>query len=169
MRDYKMDCPRARERLLRTGVPATTLAQAAGPSSGAADAALRVAECVQHFITAMDALKLEQRAVDEVQPLISDLMNSLTRVPNANCENGRNKLTEWLFALNSMRAAEEISEEQARQLSFDLDAAYSEFHRSLRSQQGGSASSPASSAGGSAGAGRGGYSSHHPSAPHQYH
>jgi hypothetical protein len=34
---------------------------------------MQVAETVQHFITAMDAVKLEQRAVDEIQPLISDL------------------------------------------------------------------------------------------------
>jgi ESCRT-I complex subunit VPS28 len=40
-----------------------------------------VAETVQHFITAMDSIKLEQRAVDELHPLISDLMNSLTRIP----------------------------------------------------------------------------------------
>lgn len=36
--------------------------------------AIKVAEAVQHFITAMDAVKLEQRANDELQPLISDVM-----------------------------------------------------------------------------------------------
>ena len=34
----------------------------------------------QCFITAMDALKLEQRAVDEVQPLIIDLADRLNKV-----------------------------------------------------------------------------------------
>lgn len=34
----------------------------------------------QCFITAMDALKLEQRAVDEVQPLIYDLSDRLNKV-----------------------------------------------------------------------------------------
>jgi len=127
MRDYKMDCPRARERLLRCGVPATTLNST---DTAASERALRVAECVQHFITAMDALKLEQRAVDEVQPLVADLVTSLGRV-SASGQQGK-KLADWLLQLNAMRAAEEISEDQARQLSFDLDAAYSEFHRSLR-------------------------------------
>ena len=32
-----------------------------------------VAETVQAFITAMDALRLEQKAVDEIQPLIAEL------------------------------------------------------------------------------------------------
>lgn len=128
MKEYKMDCPRARERLLRCLVPATTLHQSTAPEG--ADNALRVAECVQHFITAMDALKLEQRAVDEIQPLISDLITALGRVsidPPT-----RAKLGNWLGQLNAMRAADEISEDQARQLSFDLDAAYSDFHRSLQ-------------------------------------
>ena len=37
----------------------------------------------------------------------------------------------WLVQLNAMRASAEIDDEQARQLSFDLDCAYSEFHRDL--------------------------------------
>eukprot|EP00634_Sargassococcus_sp_CCMP2135_P007990 CAMPEP_0198658180 /NCGR_PEP_ID=MMETSP1467-20131203/23400_1 /TAXON_ID=1462469 /ORGANISM="unid. sp., Strain CCMP2135" /LENGTH=214 /DNA_ID=CAMNT_0044394435 /DNA_START=17 /DNA_END=661 /DNA_ORIENTATION=+ len=130
MKEYRMDCPRARERLLRCGVPATTLNQASAQSR-TAEQALRVAECVQHFITAMDALKLEQRAVDEVQPLVSDLMTSLSRLPSAPCPVGKEKLQHWLVTLNSLRAAHEIDEDQARQLAFDLDNAYSEFHRSL--------------------------------------
>ena len=55
-----------------------------------------VAETVQHFITAMDAIKLEQRAVDELHPLISDLMNALTRVPNLPPDHsGVVRLSEW--------------------------------------------------------------------------
>ena len=45
-----------------------------------ADVAVTVAEAVQHFITAMDAVKLESRFVDQLQPLLSDLMDSLTRL-----------------------------------------------------------------------------------------
>ena len=96
----------------------------------AVDAA-RVAECVQHFITAMDALRLDQRAVDEVQPLVADLAAALSRVA-APCPGGRAALERWLVALNGMRAAEEIDDAQARQLAFDLDAAYAEFHRGLK-------------------------------------
>lgn len=55
-----------------------------------------VAETVQHFITAMDAIKLEQRAVDELHPLISDLMNALNRVPGLPPDHlGSTKLREW--------------------------------------------------------------------------
>jgi len=36
--------------------------------------AVKVAEAVQNFITAMDGVKLGQRAVDEIQPLISEIV-----------------------------------------------------------------------------------------------
>lgn len=65
-----MDCPRAVERLLRLGVPATVL----NPIQDDRGEALKVAEAVQNFITAMDGVKLGQRAVDEIQPLISDIV-----------------------------------------------------------------------------------------------
>ena len=122
---WRVDCPRARDRLLRVGAPATHL------QKGDAVDAARVAECVQHFITAMDALKLDQRAVDEVQPLVADLAAGLGRVPHVPCAAGKAALAQWLVQLNAMRASAEIDDEQARQLSFDLDCAYSEFHRDL--------------------------------------
>ena len=36
--------------------------------------AIKVAETVQYFITAMDGVRLEQRAVDELTPMLSDIM-----------------------------------------------------------------------------------------------
>jgi ESCRT-I complex subunit VPS28 len=55
-----------------------------------------VAETVQNFITAMDAIKLEQRAVDELHPLISDLLNALNRVPGLPPDHiSTTKLREW--------------------------------------------------------------------------
>lgn len=77
MQLYQMDCPRATERLLNMGVP-EPIRSSTGQS---ADVAVTVAETVQHFITAMDAVKLESRFVDELQPLLSDLFDSLTRLP----------------------------------------------------------------------------------------
>lgn len=128
MKIYDMDCPRATERLLKMGVPE--------PMKGGADEAhhaVTVAETVQHFITAMDAVKLEQRAVDELQPLLSDLMDVLTRVPDTpNDFEPNRKIQKWLQKLNAMRAVDEIDEDESRQLYHDLDAAYSEFTRYLK-------------------------------------
>ena len=65
MQAYQMGCPRAVERLLRMGVPE--------PMKGGADEAnhaVTVAETVQHFISTTDAVKLDQRAVDELQTTV---------------------------------------------------------------------------------------------------
>lgn len=125
---YQMDCPRATERLLRMGVP-----EPIQKSADAGHVAVTVAETVQHFITTMDAVKLEQRAVDELQPLLSDLMDSLTRLPETPNEFEPNrKVQKWLQKLNAMRAVEQIDEDDARQLYHDLDSAYAEFTRYLK-------------------------------------
>ncbi len=74
MEIYQLDCPRAVERLLRMGVPEPLKEQDSSH-------AVTVAETVQHFITCMDAVKLGQVAVDELQPLLSDLNDVMTRLP----------------------------------------------------------------------------------------
>jgi len=128
MQVYQMDCPRAVERLLRMGVPE--------PMKGGADEAnhaVTVAETVQHFITTMDAVKLDQRAVDELQPLLSDLNDVLFRVPDTpNDFEPNRKISKWLQKLNAMRAVDELSDEDSRQLFHDLDSAYTEFTRYLK-------------------------------------
>lgn len=130
MKLYEMDCPRAAERLLNMGVP-EPIRQAEG--AGGASVAVTVAETVQHFITTMDAVKLEQRAVDELQPLLSDLMDSLTRLPETpNDFDPNRKVQKWLQKLNALRAVDEIDEEDSRQLYHDLDSAYAEFTRYLK-------------------------------------
>lgn len=127
MRVYQMDCPRARERLIM-GAP-----EQSKPSSD--NAAAAIAETVQHFITTMDAVKLEQRAVDELQPLLSDLAAALNRLPDTSNDFGPNQaVKKWLVKLNAMRAADMIDEDDGRQLYLDLDSAYSEFTRHLRAK-----------------------------------
>ena len=128
MMTYQMDCPRAEERLLKMGIPE--------PMKGGTDEvshAVTVAETVQHFITTMDAVKLDQRAVDELQPLLSDLNDVLTRLPDIpNNFEPNFKVQKWLQKLNTMRAVDEISDDDSRQLYHDLDSAYTEFTRYLK-------------------------------------
>lgn len=125
---YEMDCPRATERLLRLGVP-----EPMKSSGDNQNTAVTVAEAVQHFITTMDAVKLEQRAVDELHPLLSDLMDALTRLPETpNDFEPNRKVKKWLQKLNEMRAVDQIDEDDARQLYHDLDSAYAEFTRYLK-------------------------------------
>lgn len=126
MQVYSMDCPQASERLLNMGVP-----EPIKGSSGSV--AISVAETVQNFIITMDAVKLDQRAVDELQPLLSDLMDALTRLPDTpNDFEPNRKVQQWLQKMNAMRAVDQIDEDDARQLYHDLDSAYAEFNRYLK-------------------------------------
>ena len=69
-----MDCAKGIYRLLIVGAP-----ERVGGQDDQSEA-VHIAEAVQHFITTMDAIKLELRDVDEIQPLISDLFGSLNKV-----------------------------------------------------------------------------------------
>lgn len=132
---YKMDCPAALNRLLVSGVPATVEHRAANSSSNSASASA-VAECVQHFITAMDSLRLNMVAVDQVHPLLSDLSASMLKLGGNILPpdfEGKVKVREWLGRLSKMGAADELTEQQCRQLLFDLESSYSSFMAALPS------------------------------------
>jgi ESCRT-I complex subunit VPS28 len=115
---------------LQVGVPAT-VEHASASTSSSSERAKWVAETTQGFITFMDALKLKLRAKDQLHPLLSDLMSSYSRFGDQDSE-GRARVLHWLITLNQMKASDEIDEDQARQMLFDLENAYSAWFRSLQ-------------------------------------
>jgi len=90
-----------------------------------------VAEAVQYFITAMDSLKLDMKAVDQVQPLLVDLLANLNAIPSMDDFAGKEKIVTWLTILNGMEAGDELNNYQVRQMLFDLEGAYNAFYKSL--------------------------------------
>ncbi|KAF9483009.1 vacuolar protein sorting-associated protein 28 [Pholiota conissans] len=126
MKRYRMDHPAALHRI-KVGVPATVEhSSEAGPETGK-----WIAETTQSFITFMDGLKLRMRAKDQLHPMLQDLVTGYARFKGSKDWEGRSKMVSWLITLNGMKASEELTEEQTRQLSFDVDYAYAEFFRSL--------------------------------------
>ncbi|ORY85576.1 vacuolar protein sorting-associated, partial [Protomyces lactucae-debilis] len=91
-------------------------------------AAARVAETVQCFITLMDALKLSFRAKDQLHPLLADLMTSFDEEQEETIPDfpGKPKLVKWLIRTNQMKASEELSEEEVRDLFFEIESMYAE-------------------------------------------
>lgn len=83
MLTYNMQCPMAVRRM-KSGMPATLEHGGAQPDA-TKSSAYAVAETVQHFITTMDCLKINMVAVDQVYPLLSDLLQGLNRV-GTGCE-----------------------------------------------------------------------------------
>eukprot|EP00128_Syssomonas_multiformis_P003014 Colp12_sorted_trinity150504_noHs@11820 len=130
MAEYHMNCPAAVSRLT-IGVPATIEHGGLGEAEAKKNAKY-AAECTQHFISLMDSLKLNMYAVDQIHPYLNDLMESMNKLSSLPPTfEGKVKVKEWLTVLNKMKASDELSEEQVRQLSFDLESAYNAFHKSL--------------------------------------
>lgn len=128
---YQMDCLHAADRLLRMGVP-EPLKTLDGSGNKVVVTVAKTAMC---FAAAMDMVKLEQWAVDELQPYLSYLMNALIQLPDVSNDFGpTHKVQRWLEKLNSMRAVDRINEDEGRQLYHDLDLVYSEFTRYLRAK-----------------------------------
>ncbi|AGO11814.1 AaceriADR043Wp [[Ashbya] aceris (nom. inval.)] len=99
-------------------------------SSGTQFNAKAVAEATGNFITVMDALKLKFKAKDQLHPLMSELLLSINRVGPQDFEK-RSKLVEWIVQINKMKANESLSDDEARELLFDLDSAYKAFYTLL--------------------------------------
>lgn len=67
--------------------------------------------CVQSFITVMDALSMEQRAVDQLHPNLADLNNNLNQVTFLNSDfQGKVTIRKWMEILHGMKASDELSE-----------------------------------------------------------
>ncbi|KAL4066746.1 vacuolar protein sorting-associated [Scleroderma yunnanense] len=133
MARYRLDTPAALHRI-KVGVPATVEhSSEAGPETGK-----WIAETTQGFITFMDALKLRLRAKDQLHPILQELVTGYARFKGSKDWEGRSRMVGWLITLNGMKASEELTEEQSRQLLFDVDYAYAEFFRSLSGSKDGS-------------------------------
>lgn len=124
--EYKLksDCPRALDRLVHAGVPATDLYVSGHRQADQ----VNVMDVTANIISALDALKLDHRAVDEIKPVISDLVSSLSRVrgmkPN---REPMLRMNAWLQKLSKLRAVDILDEDEARQLGLDLDTSLADF------------------------------------------
>ncbi|KAL8722690.1 MAG: hypothetical protein Q9225_000857 [Loekoesia sp. 1 TL-2023] len=134
---WDIECPRATERL-RVNLPATIAepsATHAGPSNTASQSrssatGSQILLATENFITFLDALRLNMFSKDSLHPLLSEVIQSVNQVTTADFEN-RGKIISWLIRLNGMKATEELGEEEARQLMFDMEGAYAGFKATL--------------------------------------
>lgn len=84
----------------------------------------------ENFITLFDAVRMNILSKDTLHPILVDTIQSVNKVTGRDFEN-KGKIVQWLITLNQMRAAEELTPEQARELQFDLNAAYEGFKATL--------------------------------------
>jgi len=121
---FRLDCPAALERI-KEDRP-ITIKDDKGNTSKC------IADVVSLFITLMDRLRLELKAVDQLHPDLRDLVDSMNRLTILPSDfDGKEKIVEWLQTLDNMSASDELSESQVRQLVFDLEASYNAFNKIL--------------------------------------
>eukprot|EP01132_Coremiostelium_polycephalum_P009242 gene9242-11323_t len=134
MKEYNLECKAAYDRLVNKGFPSTLEHNIHTDANDSSPMAKNVAETVQHFITTMDSVRLKFVAVDNIHPLLSDLMESLNRNTwlSSNFE-GKEKIMNWMSTLNKMKASDELDDDQTRQLLFDLDNSYNAFYKAIKS------------------------------------
>lgn len=124
MKKFRKDCPAAMERI-KEDRP-ITIKDDKGNTSKC------IADIVSLFITIMDKLRLEIKAMDELQPDLRELMETMSRLSIIPKDfEGKTKVADWLHSMSSMQASDELTESQVRQLIFDLESSYNAFNRLL--------------------------------------
>ncbi|XP_038654668.1 vacuolar protein sorting-associated protein 28 homolog isoform X1 [Scyliorhinus canicula] len=125
-RKYRLDCPLAMERI-KEDRPITI-------KDDKGNLNRCIADIVSLFITVMDKLRLEIRAMDEIQPDLRELMETMNRMSNLPADfEGKERVNQWLQKLTGMSASDELDDNQVRQMLFDLESAYNSFNRFLHS------------------------------------
>ncbi|KAI1177327.1 ESCRT-1 complex, Vps28 subunit [Nemania sp. FL0916] len=132
--EWDLEVPRATERL-KVGMPSTAVTASTGPApqpAASTDSKSRqlILKATEDFITFLDALRLGLLAKDQLHPLLTDIIQSANKVTDQDFEN-RGKIIQWLITLNQMKATEELSENQARELELDINSAYVGFKNAL--------------------------------------
>ncbi|XP_011637410.1 uncharacterized protein LOC105427405 isoform X2 [Pogonomyrmex barbatus] len=123
-RAFRLDCPAALERI-KEDRP-ITIKDDKGNTSKC------IADIVSLFITLMDKLRLEIKAMDQLHPDLRDLMDTMNRLSILPSDfDGKEKVAEWLQTLDNMSASDELSDTQVRQLIFDLETSYNAFNKIL--------------------------------------
>lgn len=124
VKKFRLDCPAALERI-KEDRP-ITIKDDKGNTSKC------IADIVSLFITLMDKLRLEIKAMDELHPDLRDLVDTMNRLSLiTESFEGKVKVTHWLGVLNDMQASDELNETQVRQLLFDLETSYAAFNNLL--------------------------------------
>jgi len=127
----QMEVPRATERI-RIGLPSSVTAptHSANSTSGPSASGALIAECSEAFITFLDCLKLGFLTKDALHPLLSDIIQAVNKVTDREFED-KGKIIQWLITLNQMRASEELTEDQARDVEMDINSAYRGYKATL--------------------------------------
>jgi ESCRT-I complex subunit VPS28 len=80
----------------------------------------------------MDAIKIDYKSCDQLHPILLNIVDGLNKAGFLNNNNNDfEKLKNWNFKFNNMKATDELNENEIRQYLFDLESSYNKFHSLL--------------------------------------
>ena len=125
-RKYKLDCPNALMRI-REDRPITIRDDRGNVNRCIADS-------VSLFITLMDKLRMNMKAKDELQQDVRDLCEVISRLSilGGRFDEHRSVIDGWNTKLRSMTASDTLTDEEVRQMTFDIESAYNVMNDILR-------------------------------------
>lgn len=124
MEAFRFDCPAAMQRI-EEGRP-ITIKDDKGNTSKC------IADIVSLFITTVDKLRLNISSIDDIQPDLRDLSDTMERLSLLPGDFvGKEKVSYWLDKMSSMSASDQLSESEVRQLIFDLETSLNAFNKLL--------------------------------------
>ncbi|CAG0883490.1 unnamed protein product [Cyprideis torosa] len=126
VRKYKLDCPNALERI-REDRPITIRDDRGNVNRC-------IAESVSLFITMMDKLRMNMKAKDELQQDVRDLVEVTGRLSilGSRFDEHRTIIENWNTKFRAMSAADTLTDDEARQMTFDIESAYNVMNDILR-------------------------------------
>ncbi|KAI9290893.1 vacuolar sorting-associated protein [Neoconidiobolus thromboides FSU 785] len=131
LKTYQFEAPLAKFRF-QEGYPATLLLAKNENNNSVVKKTLFAGE---KFITVIDSLELGYNQPSQLFPELSALaqtINSLALESNG-IQNfdGKDKIFDWLRVINSMKANQELTEDEIHNFKFDIDKAYIGFKDAL--------------------------------------
>mmetsp|Transcript_23973 Transcript_23973/g.32644 ORF Transcript_23973/g.32644 Transcript_23973/m.32644 type:complete len:89 (-) Transcript_23973:48-314(-) len=84
------------------------------------------------MISAFDILSINIDSVDEIAPAIRDIQQALSQYPNLPpAYEGLGLMEKWCNVLNQKKASDTLSEDEIRQLKFDIDLSLNSFNEKV--------------------------------------
>lgn len=91
-----------------------------------------IAEIVSSFITICDRLRMGQKSMDDLLPDLRELHETILRLTILPpTYEGSKRVKTWIDKMSTMNASDQLDDDQARQMTYEMDTSLNEFNKIL--------------------------------------
>jgi ESCRT-I complex subunit VPS28 len=130
MSDVKLNCFSAYYRLYEIGMPATKEHELSSKVNISNYDAKTIARVIHCFVTIIDAIKLKLHTIENLHPLLSELLRNINYLsePSAEISDVKKIVKEWLISLNKRSSTSCLCSEDVENLARDMEQAHKQFY-----------------------------------------